>query len=176
MKKITKVIFLDIDGVVTSVRTGWYNLDIYTVNFLIWVCKKTGAKIVISSTWRYNHGNKFWQSIFKDVMHEDYKTPNFYHERDYKEQEATRGKEINEWLLVHTEVKKYLILDDDSDMLEHQKPSFIKTNSMNGLLFEQMDKIRNYFKIKEYPREQKKLYQHKNMFSEFNTKRPLIKK
>lgn len=34
-----KIIFLDIDGVVTSVRTGWYNFDIYTVNFLRWLCE-----------------------------------------------------------------------------------------------------------------------------------------
>lgn len=175
MTKINKVIFLDIDGVLTSVRTGWYNFDIYTIHFLRWLCKKTGAKIVISSTWRYNHNYKFWKPIFDEFLHDDYKTPNFM-DAEFAGMKETRGCEIQTWLNKHPEIEQYLILDDDSDMLESQIPSFIKTDQLEGLLFSHMEAIRNYFGIEEFPNFETKLHQHKNMFATGNLKRYLKKR
>ena len=41
------------------------------------------------------------------------------------------GKEIDDWLSKHPYVTRYVILDDDTDMEEHQLPFFIKTNPYN---------------------------------------------
>lgn len=39
-----------------------------------------------------------------------------------------RGSEIQEWLDKQTEPYRYVILDDDSDMLDWQLPYFIQTD------------------------------------------------
>lgn len=152
------IIFLDIDGVITSVRTGWFNWDIYATHFLRWVCKKSNTKIVISSTWRKNHSHEFFKSILGEYLHEDWSTPIL---------DGFRGKEINAWLNEH-DVDRYLILDDDSDFLEEQVKFHIKTDSYNGLLFVDMMKIRDFFHIKEFPREERTIHQHNYMFAEHN--------
>ena len=167
------IIFLDIDGVVTSARTGFFNMDIYTVNFLRWICEKTGAKIVISSTWRYNHGKQFWKDIFGEYLHEDFKTPDLTKKRESGIwTNVTRGQEIQAWLdrgLTYPE--KYLILDDDTDMLPHQKDHFIQTDSTDGMLTEHIIKVREYFGIKDFFNEYNEIFQHPNMFAVNNLKR-----
>ena len=134
------IIFLDIDGVITSARTGWHNWDIYAVNYLRWICKNAPAQIVITSTWRMNKDESFFKSIFGEYLCSDWMTP-IKHEM--------RGKEIEEWIYNYKiEIDKYLILDDDTDFLEYQKENFIKTNFTNGLLWEEMHKIKKHFGIK----------------------------
>lgn len=41
-----------------------------------------------------------------------------------------RGEEVQAWLDKQTEPYTYVILDDDSDMLESQLPYFVQTNCM----------------------------------------------
>lgn len=158
-----KVIFLDIDGVLTSVRTGWYNFDIYATNYLRWVCEKSGAKIVISSTWRYNHGKEFWKEIFGDFLHDDFKTPDL--KRHKNGNDIIRGDEIKDWLDRHPEISKYIILDDDADMLEEQMPNLLQTDSMNGILDVQMMEIKDRFEIKEFLRFNSEIFIHPLMFN-----------
>lgn len=159
------VIFLDIDGVITSARTGWMNMDIYAINFLRWVCKCSGAKVVISSTWRYDHPQEFWLPIWEEFLHPDWNTPALAANWGNNKYEGVkRGSEIQKWLDRHPGTH-YLILDDDADMLPEQKPNFIQCDSMNGLQFEQMQVIRDFFQIKEFPKD-KKLHQHPNMFND----------
>lgn len=161
------VIFIDIDGVFTSARTGWYNFDIYAVNFIRWVCEKSNSKLVVSSTWRKNHNYNFFASIFgEEYLHKHFRTTSLrtiYN--DYDISKFRRGLEIDCWLKLHN-VNQYLILDDDSDMLDEQKSNFIKTDTMDGLSFENMLKIREFFNIEEFPKEIGKLYIHDNMFCE----------
>lgn len=169
-----RIIFLDIDGVVTSLRTGWHNLDIYTINFLRWVCKKADVKIVISSTWRMNHNADYWKNIFGEYIHKDYRTP-IGRELASIRDNLCRGNEIQLWLSEHPEVTKYLILDDDSDMLEFQMNSFIKTDTFNGLLHEHMEQIRNYWEIdgfwQGHREEDYRLHTCDQMFSWYNLKK-----
>jgi len=135
---MNKIIFLDIDGVLTSARTGWMNWDIYATTFLKWVCEVTETKIVISSTWRCNRDRKFFTDIFGDkIIHENWRTPWDLSDRDMN----CRGDEIKRWLDSH-QVEKYLIIDDDSDMLEEQLPHLLLTNTYNGLMWNDMEKIR----------------------------------
>lgn len=139
---ITKIIFLDIDGTITSARTGWRRFDIFAVQFLNWVCEQTGAKIVISSSWRYNHPKEEFQSFFNNI-HDDWKTDVNLLSNGSK----CRGDEIQIWLNKHPETQQYLILDDDVDMLPLQMNCAIFTDSYNGLLWDDMEKITQYFSI-----------------------------
>jgi hypothetical protein len=170
-----KIIFLDIDGVITSARTGWYNWDIYGINFLRWVCKNSDAKIVISSTWRFNHNKEFFQTIFGEYLHNDYMTPDLVKFEKGIYLSSSRGNEIKFWLDQHEGlIEKYLILDDDGDMLEEQLPYFIQTEPMDGLLFEHMMKIRDHFSIVEFIHEDEEIFQHSNMFGINNFIKPYI--
>ena len=52
-----------------------------------------------------------------------------------------RGHEIQLWLDEHPEVRRYAILDDDDDMLEHQTPNFFQASCETGLTEELADRI-----------------------------------
>lgn len=54
-----------------------------------------------------------------------------------------RGCEIQEWLDSQTEPYVYAILDDDRDMLSHQRKYFIKTNTVIGITDENARHIIN---------------------------------
>lgn len=165
-----KVIFLDIDGVVTSLRCGYYNMDIYVVNFLRWVCEKSGSKIVISSTWRHNHGRQFWLNIFGECVHEDFKTPYLVKRVNGIYQSSIRGDEIKEWLDRHSEVVQYLIIDDDADMTKEQLPNLIRTDTYDGMKFSDMEHIMYHLKVEAHYPQDAKLYQHECMFATHNLK------
>lgn len=80
----------------------------------------TKAKIIVSSTWRSDSN---LQEIFTLV---GIKEP-IYDVTPYM-RSRHRGSEIQEWLDKQTEPYRYIILDDDSDMLDCQLPYFIQTD------------------------------------------------
>ena len=80
----------------------------------------TKAKIVVSSTWRSDSN---LQEVFTLV---GIKEP-IYDVTPYM-RSRHRGSEIQEWLDKQTEPYRYVILDDDSDMLDCQLPYFIQTD------------------------------------------------
>jgi hypothetical protein len=137
-----KVIFLDIDGVITSARIGWFTYDMYAVNYINWLCEQINAKVVISSTWRKSYEKEFFAEHFK-YLHDDWRTKVL--PRIKMSESVPRGAEIKEWMDRHPDVDDYLILDDDSDMLDSQKDRFVKTDTYNGLMFEHIIKIRDIF-------------------------------
>lgn len=118
-----KIIFLDIDGVLNV--TGQHGRDEYGSNFhphlvdnLRLIIGATGAKVVISSTWRMS-GLQEMQIMWemRDLPGEVIDvTPVF---------NTPRGEEIEFWLQ-HNQVDAYVILDDDSDMLPEQTSCFVK--------------------------------------------------
>lgn len=153
-----KVIFLDIDGVLnhenhykwlteTDEPTPLQRVHPYSefnpesCKILNRIIDETNAKIVLSSTWRLD-GIPYMNNIFKHVgiFHELYDiTPSLAHKYDTT---LCRGKEIDKWLSKHLEVTKYVILDDDTDMEEHQLPFFIKTDPYkDGLNNEVANKV-----------------------------------
>lgn len=161
--KTTKVIFLDIDGVFTSLRSGWYNWDIYAVNFIIWICKKANVSLVISSSWRLQNDKEFFDKIFPNCIHDDWCTP--------KKLTSTRGQEIDMWLQSHKEITDYLILDDMNDISKEQYNHFIMTDEENGLNHIHLKKIKAYFNLQdEYPDyyncKPTQFHIHKNMFDQ----------
>lgn len=154
-----KVIFLDIDGVLNSVKTSqeWRNRtgkqgyggyfregDVCTDEHIKWgidlvfnlrmIVEETGSLIVISSTWR----NDFSLNKFKE-MFAVYgwnqapimaKTPYF----SYKH----RGREIKKWL-EDNQVDAYVILDDETDILEEQFQFWVNTDPKIGLSNEDVE-------------------------------------
>jgi len=137
-----KIIFLDIDGVITSARVqSFQTLDKYAVNFINHVCDQAPAEVVISSAWR-SEDKSFFEQFFTH-LHKDWRTTLL--------RLSNRGGEIQEWLDRH-KVEDYLILDDESDMLGSQMGHFVKTDTYNGLLFGHMRKILEHFNIKKSPK------------------------
>lgn len=139
-----KVIFLDIDGVLNSTRSAvafkgypfpGHNedkFDYIAVELIRRICSKN-VKIVLSSTWKMD---KNYKKILNLPIID--KTPVL---------DTIRGEEIALWIKNNGEPEKWVILDDDSDMLESQMNNFVKTDHRNGLLFEDYEKICSILEI-----------------------------
>jgi len=134
------IIFLDIDGVLNCSKTKEFKTEKYAIDKILLkrlknIIEKTGVSIVLSSVWRFDENScVYLKSIGINFID---KTPNF--------KNKIRGYEIEAWLKEHPEVKKYAILDDDSDMLFSQKPYFFKTSFKIGLTKEIEKDIIKYF-------------------------------
>lgn len=126
-----KVIFLDIDGVLNVIGQGYDEFGQIFHKHLEENLKKivdsTGAKIVISSTWRYaglKKMQKMWtkRNLAGEVI-------DITDDLGIQGQRIKRGFEIQKWLQEHPEVIQYVILDDDTDMLNHQIGNFVRTSN-----------------------------------------------
>lgn len=143
----TKVLFLDIDGVLNNDavmsdrRFGVTPLDHLCVQLLHEVVRATKCYVVLSSSWRDMemleaklHGDRVFEFYIKTEPSEFPQAKNFRHtDGSTKRLRMFRGEEIQEWLSRHPEVKRYAIIDDDSDMLDEQKPYFVRTNTATGM-------------------------------------------
>ncbi len=144
------VIFLDCDGVLNinspSYTTSYFRPD-GTINYfddhlvqrLNWLIERSGADIVISSSWRLDmddlqtqmekNGFKHWDKVVG-------KTP-------YTN--GHRGDEIQAWLNEHPEVKCYVVLEDEPQDVCGEKCStihkldVIEVNSQVGLTHNDVD-------------------------------------
>lgn len=135
-----KVIFLDFDGVLNSIRTVyayplmtdrfnecWEQLDPIAVMLTRRLCEEHDAKIVISSTWR----KLFTIEEFKQKFLELYNWDIPIIDMTASSSRGFRGEEINDWLEDNQHVCKYVILDDDSDFYMDQP--FVKVNGLHGI-------------------------------------------
>ena len=137
-----KIIFLDIDGVmnceleeegdsVYSFKPG-YTISKRCLKLLNTLIADTGAKVVISSTWRRGFKLEDFQAKFRGIGFKGEIlgfTPTLG---------TLRGIEILEWIKTNIETpyhayEKYVILDDDSDMLYWQKDNFLLIDGYCGL-------------------------------------------
>ena len=114
-----KVIFLDVDGVLNSDEFFDNNkdnsyIDEKTVRLLKKAVEETGAKVVVSSSFRYTRSfGKVQEILLRNGITFD-KTPFLDNER---------GKERKQWIAEHSkiseelkdgsEVEDYVVLDDD---------------------------------------------------------------
>lgn len=143
---MNKIIFLDFDGVITTLKSNWC-IDNEKVELVKQICDTTGAKIVISSSWRRYTLEQTIEAITTreaEIGHNPFPYPEYivgitsrmygfkYLERD-KHYGLCRGVEIDRWLWEHQDVTNYVILDDDPDMLLSQKKHFIKTHALRGI-------------------------------------------
>ena len=128
-----KIIFLDIDGVLNVIPQGF---DKYGSKFhkhfennLKYLVEKTEAKIVISSTWRMS-GLIAMQNMWldRDLAGEVIDvTPTARYMESYEIDGFERGYEIQHWL-DRNPTKCYVIIDDDTDMLDVQLNNFVRTS------------------------------------------------
>ena len=135
---MNKIIFLDFDGVITTYASKW-EIDNEKCLLVKKICDETGAKIVISSSWRYSTVEK---TINAYKLHDWILTPYIIDVTenlsmsigwDLLSYFPQRGLEISEYINKHELIQNYIILDDDSDMLYIQKDHFIKTDTYKGL-------------------------------------------
>jgi hypothetical protein len=108
-----KVIFLDIDGVLNckathNPRKFPYVVDAKLLRRFHRLLKRTDAKVVLSSTWRYDPAGIFsarhWGIPFIGV------TPDMPNK--------PRRDEILAWLKKHPGVTRYVVIDDEDDELD----------------------------------------------------------
>lgn len=142
-----KVIFLDIDGVLnhqkhyewlltTDEPTPLQRTYPYTefnpksCQLLNEIIKETGAEIVVSSSWRLDGENRL------NILFKHFGLPKIYGITPVFNNRV-RGDEIKQWLSEHPNVDKYVILDDDTDMLPEQISFFVKTNPCGSGLNEE---------------------------------------
>lgn len=135
-----KVIFLDIDGVlcVTMKALGrdkfGYLFDQHLVDELQRVVDATGAKIVISSTWRILNGVDGMKEMWKlrglpgEIIGVTPDCVELVREGDFEYYDRVeRGHEIQQWIDQNPEITSYVIIDDDNDMLQSQQERFVHT-------------------------------------------------
>jgi hypothetical protein len=164
-----KVVFLDFDGVLNSHlfmleerlqgRTGVVGLDPKAVAYVNDICAKTGAVVVVSSSWRY--GRTLGQlkdalseagctAVVRDATPLSHEIANGQLATAFAEQgmrlteeEAKRtlivargrGHEIDAWLRAWSEIdeiESFVVLDDDSDIAPHED-RHVKTSFHVGL-------------------------------------------
>ena len=123
------------DDIVVEHEYGFMNKSL-VANFNK-LTEKTGAQIVLSSSWRYEslEENKSLLKAFGIEAECVGSTPRF------SGSGICRGNEIAAWIHEHQdlikchywEFKQYIILDDDSDMLLGQSHHFIQTDPWCGL-------------------------------------------
>lgn len=116
-----KVLFVDIDGVLNNlhflIKKGRFSeIDGKKLFLLKEIVDKTGAEIVLTSSWR---NDPSLDLLFADVGLTIYDRT--------KDKKGQRGEEIDDWLSSH-EVENYVILDDEcSDYTEEQMKHAIIT-------------------------------------------------
>jgi len=145
MNKI-KVIFLDIDGVLNvycESHDKWgCTFHRHLVDNLRYIIEKTGAKIVISSTWRsgftmfdgsYIDGltglKQMWidRNLPGEIIDITPNAQDVIKNTDIEFYDLVdRGHEIKLWLDKNP-VDNYCIIDDDNDFLTEQKSNFVRT-------------------------------------------------
>lgn len=163
-----QVIFLDVDGVFTTVRGGWFNWDPIAITFILWICEQTGCKVVISSTWRFYKKKTWWKSIFGKHLHKDWHTPDF--QQGSSIHRIYRGYEVKDWLEKHPNVgENWIAIDDNKDFLDDQMNHLVLTDGINGMLWHHMRDILIHFEISTdaWQPDDMKLFRHKNITSEY---------
>lgn len=150
-----RIIFLDIDGVMN--HQLWFEsilgkpefkrekkndyrryFSTFAVKLLNNLTDETGAKIVVSSSWRNGRTVAQLRKMFRDngitgkVID---KTP--YLSYEGYSSSVPRGCEIHAWLEINKkkfgDSVKYVIFDDDSDMLWWQRNNFLLVDTYCGL-------------------------------------------
>ena len=155
-----KVIFLDFDGVITTLASGW-TLCPKKIKLLGEIIEKTDAKIVISSSWRRNTLDDTIKFISGGSIHsKDNPFPYcdkvvgitdrmyaFSWNDEINEKTGKRptyllprGVEIQRYLELNRNITQYVILDDATDMLYWHKDNFVNTHPYDGLSQEDVNK------------------------------------
>ena len=95
------------------------------------LCKITGARIVISSSWRFGNSDDLVKRLRISGIKDKYVVGvcSTNHPNEFRG--GCRGDVIQRYI-DNNRVDRYVILDDDDDMLEHQKSNLIQTSRLTG--------------------------------------------
>lgn len=146
MKNVRPIIFLDVDGVLNcelfyeerkNNRAEWDEFCPKRIQMLNQLCEEINAEVVLSASMRKNHTIEQIREIFSKngaTFEIISKTPVTGY---------ARGTEIHKWLYDNitkekhgcfaSDFEKYVIIDDDSDMLLNQGKHFFQTDNYSGL-------------------------------------------
>lgn len=133
-----KVVFLDVDGVLNSSKTtrktsgGYRFVSSRKIRSLRHILNETGAKVVLSSDWRYDRDDPRYNRDFLELKKELLKYGIQFYDFTPEISSAHRGMEIDLWLKDHSEVSNFVILDDRTD-IEPNKDHWVQTVMSRGL-------------------------------------------
>ena len=131
-----KVIFLDIDGVLNSdeyldkvkkseIQGIERDIDVEKVKLLKRAIDETGARVVLSSSWRYTRNARDLKELLANYGIRVDSTPYIQDER---------GLEIKKWLSENQGVEDFIILDDEifDSFDEELIKKLVKVSNGNG--------------------------------------------
>lgn len=131
-----KVIFLDIDGVLNSdeylnkikkldLQGIERDIDVEKVKLLKRAIDETGARVVLSSSWRYTRNARYLKELLANYGIRVDSTPYIRDER---------GLEIKKWLSENQGVEDFIILDDEifDSFDEELIKKLVKVSTGNG--------------------------------------------
>ena len=163
MADYRRIIFLDIDGVLSSIPflcKGEGLIDPENIK-IINKLKDTGVEVVISSSWGEDEGR-----TEKTLRELGFDLPIIGYTKHYPYEWICRGNEIEEWIhsnfggmgskfgIDHDGIPyyrkhshgapdyEYVIIDDDTDFLLGQKDNFIHVNEQTGVTDEDIERAR----------------------------------
>jgi hypothetical protein len=165
------IIFLDMDGVLCTSRAACATKDVGLMRAIdplgvgmlnalqdrVWEKHREKCGIVVSSTWRHM---KEMPALLQAI---GLRIPCVWSNKDEfvwrtgHHPSGKRGVEIKEWLDTHSKelnVKRYAILDDDSDMLEEQKPFFVKCDCYDGIPYMGTMQLEQIFDVFNMPKQE----------------------
>jgi hypothetical protein len=147
-----KIIFLDVDGVLVTPRShraspgqeknqgglmGYF--DPIAIGLLRRLCEITGAKVVLTSAWRYNYGPMEIQTLFLNLGFPKHHWHPMTFVPDIRGG-AIRGEEVAAWLQENPGVVRYVLIDDSHDYLLDQLVNWVCPDNNEGFLLRDYEK------------------------------------
>lgn len=137
-----KVIFLDIDGVVNCYDTKErapskvIGVEQRLIAHIKEIVDATGAKLVLSSTWRKDWAFDLLDGIDWRYLRDEFAKQDLYF-MDYtpSRRDSHRGEEIKEWLeSTGYDVESYVVIDDEMfDIWDLHDGHMVQTSAMTGI-------------------------------------------
>lgn len=137
-----KIIFLDIDGVVNCWGTKErapskvIGVEQRLITYIKEIVDATGAKIVLSSTWRKDWAFNLLNGKDWDYLREEFARQDLYF-FDYtpSRKDSHRGREIEKWLEdTEYDIYSYVVIDDEMfDIWELHGGHMVQTSSIDGI-------------------------------------------
>ena len=139
---------LEKNSACVKVKSFGRNISKYNMNNLITLLNSIdNPAVVLSTSWRNGLFLEDWNTLFSRIPGWNFDiigvTPSEINVPVIKEvtikeviesMDPVRGRDIQAWLSdFNHKVNRYVILDDDPDMLESQKEFFVQTNYRTGL-------------------------------------------
>lgn len=149
---MNKIIFVDVDGVLNTTRTArrlnccnkFDFVDARKILRLREIVERTGAKLVLSSTWRLGAElDAFYleREALRELVAEfqRLRCPLWFDVTPYLPS-AKRWQEINAWLILHPDIEEFIVLDDwGEDEFRPMMDRLVKCDPRKGLNKERME-------------------------------------